>query len=152
MGGSRCWWWHAVRGAEDAFNQCLNLVYSLLYSEVWSILVSAGLDPHFGCLHGRDQDEGSAVFDLIEPFRAPFGDRLVCALFGRGFKPELNGQKRLRTASRKKLIEVFYRQWRQTTGMVRGKRSAADELRITVEGFRAHLVRGLPFHPFRAKW
>ena len=152
MGGSRCWWWHAVRGAEDAFNQCLNLVYSRLYSEVWSSLVSAGLDPHFRCLHGRDLNEGSAVFDLIEPFRAPFGDRLVCALFGRGFKPELNNQKRLRTASRKKLIEVFYRQWRQPTGMIRGKRSAADELRITVEGFRAHLVRGVPFQPFRAKW
>jgi hypothetical protein len=38
---------------------------------------------------GRESDRGSLIFDLIEEFRAPFGDRLVLGMLGRDFQPHL---------------------------------------------------------------
>ena len=66
--------------AEDPVNQCLNYVYGVLYGEVWRAVVKAGLDPYFGVMHGSLRDQGSLVFDLIEEFRAPFGDRVVMGM------------------------------------------------------------------------
>lgn len=43
------------------------------------------------------------MFNLIEEFRAPFADRQVVALFGRGFKPEIGKDGLLRKKTRETL-------------------------------------------------
>lgn len=96
-----------ARGAQDPVNQCLNYMYVLLYGEVWHAIARAGLDPYFGMIHGSQRDEGSLVFDLIEEFRAPFVDRLVFAMVGRGFQPEIGSHQMLKTNKRKQLTKCF---------------------------------------------
>jgi CRISPR-associated protein Cas1 len=98
-----------TRGAEDPVNQCLNYAYGILYSEVWRAVVSVGLDPCFGIIHGSEKGEASLVFGLIEEVRAPFADRLVISLCGRGFLPALRDIGMLRTHSRRILVEAFGR-------------------------------------------
>ena len=44
----------------------------------------------FGIIHGTDRDQGRLVLDLIEEHRAPFGDRAVRGMLGRGFTLELD--------------------------------------------------------------
>lgn len=100
-----------TRSAPDAVNQCLNYVYGLLYGEVWRAIVMSGLDPYFGLMHGSTRDQGSLVFDLIEEFRAPFADRIVLGMLGRGFRPVIGKHGFLRTLSRRKLVQGFMSRW-----------------------------------------
>jgi CRISPR/Cas system-associated endonuclease Cas1 len=73
--------------------------------------VKAGLDPYFGLIHGSKRDQGSLVFDLIEEFRAPFSDRLVIGMLGRGFQPEIRTHRFLKTRTRRMLAIAFSKQW-----------------------------------------
>jgi CRISP-associated protein Cas1 len=93
--------------ANDIANQCLNYLYGILYGEIWRALLKVGLDPYFGFVHGSMRNQGSLVFDLIEELRAPFADRLVFGMFGRGFKPEVGPLGFLRTNSRRQLALSF---------------------------------------------
>jgi CRISPR-associated endonuclease Cas1 len=92
-----------TRNASDAVNQCVNYVYGMLYGEVWRAVAKHGLDPYFGFVHGSTRDQGSLVFDMIEELRAPFADRFVFGMLGRGFKPEIGEHGHLRTASKRQL-------------------------------------------------
>lgn len=91
----------ATKTVRAKVNQCLNYVYGILYGEVWRAVVKAGLDPYFGLIHGSKRDQGSLVFDLIEEFRAPFADRLIVGMIGRGFQPEIGDHGFLKTRTRR---------------------------------------------------
>ncbi len=69
-----------TRGAEDPFNMMLNYGYGILYSEVWSAVTIAGLDPFAGFLHVDRPGRPSLVLDLIEEFRQQVVDRSVMRL------------------------------------------------------------------------
>jgi len=73
-----------TRGARDPMNMCLNYGYGLLYGEVWSALLHAGLDPFAGFLHVDRSGRPSLALDLIEEFRQQAVDRSVIPLFTRG--------------------------------------------------------------------
>jgi CRISPR-associated protein Cas1 len=67
------------RPAEDPLNALINYGYGMLYGEVESATLTAGLDPHIGFLHRDEYGKPSFVFDAIEPFR-PWVDRLIAEL------------------------------------------------------------------------
>jgi CRISPR-associated protein Cas1 len=69
-----------TRGAEDPLNMMLNYGYGILYSEVWSAVTTAGLDPFAGFLHVDRPGRPSLVLDLIEEFRQQVVDRIVIKL------------------------------------------------------------------------
>ncbi|MHA1929505.1 MAG: CRISPR-associated endonuclease Cas1 [Candidatus Thorarchaeota archaeon] len=70
-----------TRGAKDPFNMHLNYGYGILYSEVWSAVTKAGLDPYAGFLHVDRPGRPSLVLDLIEEFRQQIVDRPIIADF-----------------------------------------------------------------------
>lgn len=69
-----------TRGADDPFNMLLNYGYGILYSEVWSAVNIAGLDPFAGFLHADRPGRPSLVLDLIEEFRQQAVDRILVRL------------------------------------------------------------------------
>lgn len=69
------------RGARDVFNASLNYAYAILYSEIEKACVITGLDPTLGFLHEERYGKKSLVLDLMEEFRVPFVDQVVCQLF-----------------------------------------------------------------------
>jgi CRISPR-associated protein Cas1 len=141
-----------TRLAKDRINQCLNYLYGMLYGEIWKALLSAGLDPYFGIIHGSRRDRGSLVFDFIEEFRAPFVDRVVMGLLGRRFIPgqSKGGQLSLRT--RNVLAKAFIKHWRKTTKW-RGKSVTPQEIAHLQAAALARMFTGSgEYLAYRFRW
>ncbi|MGQ5711953.1 CRISPR-associated endonuclease Cas1 [Desulforudis sp. DRI-14] len=72
------------RGATDPVNSALNYGYGILYNQVWSAVLLAGLDPFAGFLHTDRPGKPSLVLDLVEEFRAQVVDRIIVAMVSKG--------------------------------------------------------------------
>lgn len=97
------------RGAKDPFNSMLNYGYGILYSQIWSAALLAGLEPFAGFMHVDRPGKPSLVLDLIEEFRQPVVDRVVIAMFSKGYNVELEAGQ-LSTGTRKDLaVKVLTR-------------------------------------------
>ena len=138
--------------AQDPVNQCFNYIYGLLYGEVWRAVVRAGLDPYFGLVHGSSRDDGSLVFDLIEEYRAPFGDRVVLGMFGRGFRPEIGRHGFLTTRSRRILVRAFTTRWTKAMRCRPGKVTPEKLLSTQASLLGAVFERKAHYHPYRMRW
>lgn len=141
-----------TRHATDPVNSAVNYIYGMLYGEVWRAVIRAGLDPYFGIIHGTERDQGSLVFDLIEEYRAPFGDRLVLGMLGRGFAVELDKEGRLRAASRHKLVQVFHKQWHRAVRWRDKMRAPFDILELQVTSLKNVYLGTDEYRPFRFRW
>lgn len=69
------------RPPTDPVNSVLSLLYSFLYTRVYSAVRSAGLDPYLGHLHTLEYGRYSLVLDLMEEFRTIVADTLALSLF-----------------------------------------------------------------------
>jgi len=141
-----------TRHATDPVNSAINYVYTILYGEVWRAILRAGLDPYFGIVHGKEHDQGSLVFDLIEEYRAPFGDRLVLGMIGRGFALELGKDGRIRSACRQKLAHAFHKQWHRDVRWRGGMRAPSDILELQVNSLKKAYLDNDEYRPFRFRW
>ncbi|HNR69398.1 MAG TPA: CRISPR-associated endonuclease Cas1 [bacterium] len=65
------------RPPKDPVNALLSLTYMMLMNELYGQVVSLGLDPYLGFLHGVVYGRPSLVLDLLEEFRPVIADRLV---------------------------------------------------------------------------
>ena len=70
------------------------------------------------------------MFDVIEEYRAPFGDRAVIGMLERGFDLELDAAGR--NGCRRKLIRAFYKQ-----GASRGTVARAGCVRLRIFSTRS---------------
>ncbi|MDP4146883.1 MAG: CRISPR-associated endonuclease Cas1 [Bacillota bacterium] len=68
--------------AKDEFNCMLNYAYGVLYSNVESACIIAGLDPYIGIMHTDNYNKTALVFDIIEMYRG-YMDEIVFGLFSR---------------------------------------------------------------------
>lgn len=147
-----CFTGRITRAAKDIVNQCFNYVYGILYGEVWRAVVKAGLDPYFGLMHGSKKDQGSLVFDLIEEFRAPFADRLVIAMIGRGFQPGMSENGFLRSKTRKQLVTSFLKDWYHAMDW-RSLRISPSAILVKQAHSLAKLFnREGDYHAFKMRW
>lgn len=100
------------RGAADPLNRALNYGYAILYNQVQSALLRAGLDPYAGFIHADRPGKVSLVYDAIEEFRAPVVDRAVISLFNVGHSLTLDENGYFDLASRRlisrKVFERLY--------------------------------------------
>ena len=62
---------------KDPVNSLLSFGYTLLYNNVFSLLLAEGLNPYLGNLHGAERAKNYLAFDLMEEFRSPIVDTLV---------------------------------------------------------------------------
>jgi len=69
------------RPPKDPVNALLSLGYTLLFSNIFSIISMVGLDPYFGCYHTIDYGRPSLVLDLMEEWRPVIVDTLVLSIF-----------------------------------------------------------------------
>lgn len=140
------------RGASDPVNLALNYVYGMLYSEIWLAVFRSGLDPAFGVVHRSTRSDASLVFDLIEEFRAPFADRLVIAMLGRGFRPQATEDGRLSRRSARLLSKAFRKQWNRKTRHRTGKDTPSNIVRGQADAFARLISDGAAYRPFKMRW
>lgn len=138
--------------ASDPVNQCLNYVYGILYGEVWLAVTKAGLDPYFGLVHGSQRDQGSLVFDLIEEFRAPFADRVVLAMLGRGFRPVKAKSGLLNGRTRRLLIKGFFQRWHRTVAYQGSQLTGAKLLDHQAKTLAGTFLGRNSYIAYRMKW
>ncbi|MBN8593107.1 MAG: CRISPR-associated endonuclease Cas1 [Anaerolineae bacterium] len=99
------WSGRTGRHASDPLNALLNYGYGILYGEVQSALVIAGLEPYAGLIHTDRPGKPSLTCDLIEEFRAPVVDRTVIGLAGRHFEVRFEADGRMERETRKAFAE-----------------------------------------------
>jgi CRISPR-associated protein Cas1 len=138
--------------AHDPVNQCLNYVYGILYGEVWRAISKVGLDPYFGLIHGSLRDQGSLVFDLIEEFRAPFGDRVVIGMLGRGFRPGIGKSGLLRSSTKHALAQSFSKRWTKPMYYRSGLFAPVCLLATQAKSLAGAFQRENGYHPYRMRW
>ena len=103
------------RGTIDPVNILLNVTSSLLARDITVALERAGLHPGFGVLHGTEDGEDAAVYDLMEEFRAPLAESVVAqAINGRAvglddFTRRDDGGHRLKSTGYAKVLRVYER-------------------------------------------
>ncbi len=141
-----------TRHATDPVNSAINYVYGVLYGEVWRAIIRAGLDPYFGIIHGTERDQGSLVFDVIEEYRAPFGDRLVIGMLGRGFSLALDKDGLLRATCRRKLVQAFHKQWQRAVRHQGKMRRVSEVLEAQVTSLKNDFMGKDEYRPFRFQW
>lgn len=77
------------RPPRDPINSLLSLGYTILYSNVYTMVRKHGLHPYIGLLHAQRRGHPSLVSDLVEEFRAPVVDAVVLrTVTGGGVKRE----------------------------------------------------------------
>ncbi|NEQ33275.1 MAG: CRISPR-associated endonuclease Cas1 [Leptolyngbya sp. SIO4C5] len=64
----------------DPVNSLLSFGYTLLFNNVFSLLLAEELNPYLGNLHGAERQKAYLAFDLMEEFRSPVVDSLVMRL------------------------------------------------------------------------
>lgn len=79
-----------TRPATDHLNATINFLTAMLERDVRSSISHAGLHTGFGFLHRPQDYSSAAVYDLMEPFRAPLSEGLaVYLLNSRRLRPEM---------------------------------------------------------------
>ena len=129
----------------------MNYGYGMLYSQVWTAITLAGLEPFAGFMHVDRPGKPSLVLDLVEEFRQPVVDRVVIAMFSKGFKVELE-EDRLSAGTRKDLAERILERL-EATDNYNGKRLKLSSIIQRQARSIATFVRGEgKYRPFVGGW
>lgn len=163
------------QGAADDVNALLNYGYGILYSQVWSALTLAGLEPFAGFLHVDRPGKPSLVLDFIEEFRQPVVDRVVFAMINKRFKvewedsdsdtakaahqsskpnaeTEIPTQRRLSQVTRRALADRVLARLQETERFERKAQKLCNIIQLQARHLAMHLRREREYHPFTATW
>ncbi len=108
------------RPPRDPINALFSFFYALLLTDCRSALESVGLDSQLGFLHAVRPGRPALALDLLEEYRAVFGDRLAFTLINRGqigkkdfdFNP--GGSVLLNAKGRKTLLVAYQERKKET--------------------------------------
>lgn len=163
------------QGAQNEVNVLLNYGYGILYSQVWSALALAGLEPFAGFLHVDRPGKPSLVLDFIEEFRQPAVDRVVLAMINKRFKVQweeldsnaardahqtvksnedkaVNEQRRLSKDTRRTLADRILARLQETETFERKQQKLACIIQQQARHLAMFLRRERDYQPFVAKW
>jgi len=96
---------------QDPVNSLLSLSYTLIYSLLFPVVVSKGLDPYLGFLHKKRGTHAAFVSDVMEIFRVDI-TKFVGILFNKNlivledFNTDINSF-RLKEKSLRKFLKIF---------------------------------------------
>jgi len=163
------------RGAQDDVNVLLNYGYGILYSQVWSALSLAGLEPFAGFLHVDRPGKPSLVLDFIEEFRQPVVDRVVFAMVNKRFKVEwetpdtdaarqahqstkseedaaLPEQRRLSKGTRRAFADRVLARLQETESFEHKQQKLANIIQQQARHLAMFLRGERDYQPFTARW
>ncbi len=133
----------------DPPNAILSFLYAILTNDVRSALETVGLDPQVGFLHQLRSGRPSLALDLMEEFRASFGDRVALNLINlrqvtiKDFEIRESGEVRLSDDARKTVIMAYQqRKQEEVTHPLLGEKMTAGLLPHIQAQLLARHVRG----------
>lgn len=146
------------RPPRDPVNALLSLGYMLLTHEVHADVQARGLDPRLGFFHALRAGRPALALDLIEPWRAPFVDRLVLTVLRRrqfaptDFRVEARGEVdavMMKPDSLRRFVDAF----EQHMGPREGGEGSSRRVLLAawIDGFEARLMDGFSLPGDRAE-
>ncbi len=137
------------RPPRDPVNALFSFLYALLLNDCRSALEAVGLDSQLGFLHAVRPGRHALALDLLEEYRAIFGDRLAFTLINRGqigkkdFDFHPGGGVLLNDKGRKKLLVAYQeRKKEQLTHPVLEQKVEIGLIPILQARFLARHLRG----------
>jgi len=140
--------------AADVFNSYLNYCYGILYNEIETACIYAGLDPWVGFMHADRAGHKSFVYDCIEQFRQPVVDRLVITMAVRKrLSPEdMNGSFLLTNSGRRKAIGELISRLDEVRVISGKKTTFKKEIRENIMSIARSLTESTEYRPFVYRW
>ena len=163
------------QGAVDDVNALLNYGYGILYSQIWSALSLAGLEPFAGFLHVDRPGKPSLVLDFIEEFRQTVVDRVVFAMINKRFNVEwedpdsgaakaahqasksdstavITSQRRLSRDTRRAIADRVLGRLQETQRFERKEHKFCNIIQLQARHLAMFLRRERDYQPFIAAW
>jgi len=149
------------RPPTDPVNSLLSFGYSMLHTNVFSMVRLSGMNPYIGFLHAERKGNPALVSDLVEEFRTVI-DSLVLYTLNRGLLQERDFYCRkdrpgcfLSNEARKKYIGIFEsRMWQESRDGCTGRtlnfrRQIEKQVKIMQE-----VIAGMrmQYDPYRVTW
>lgn len=106
----------------------------------------------YGMCEGENRGDLLRALGPDNSARAPFADRVVVSMLGRGFHPEIGRQGFLRTRSRRQLVRGFTARWSKAMRYRSADRSPADILGMQARSLVKVFERTAKYRPFRMRW
>jgi CRISPR-associated protein Cas1 len=139
------------RGAPDPVNSALNYGYGILYTQVWGMVMNAGLEPFAGFLHVDRPGKPSLVLDLIEEFRQAIVDRAVIAALTKGTKLETR-EGMLVDESRRAVAAAVLERLESEIGFRGHRQRLKSVIQFQARNLVSFLRGGEPYRTFAFKW
>ncbi|MDH7482700.1 MAG: CRISPR-associated endonuclease Cas1 [Armatimonadota bacterium] len=145
------------RGAADAVNAMLNYGYGIIYSQVWSAITLAGLEPFAGFIHADRPGKPSLVLDMVEEFRQPIVDQPLIAAIRKGFKIEMEAadddeDARLSDASRREIAKRILARLEDKVSYEGKKWELKSVIQLQCRRVASYLRGERDYKPFISKW
>lgn len=145
----------------DPVNSLLSFGYSLLHTNIFSLVRMKGMNPYIGFLHSEDKGNPALINDLVEEFRT-IVDSLTLYTLNKGILRNKDFYYRkdkagcfLTDEARKRYLEVFeQRMWEESTDPVSGKSlNIRRHMEMQVQKLSEVLsgTREL-YEPYRTEW
>jgi CRISPR-associated protein Cas1 len=142
----------------DPMNSLLSFGYTLLFNNVFSVLLSQGLNPYLGHLHGAERPKAYLAFDLMEEFRSPIVDTLVMKLVNQKVIrptdftwPTETGGVYLEGTARRVFLKRFEDRMNETASHPDVQESVTYRriIELQVQRYIRALLGNQPYEPFR---
>lgn len=140
--------------AADIFNSYLNYCYGILYNEIETACIYAGLDPWVGFMHADRAGHKSFVYDCIEQFRQPVVDRLVITMAVRKrLSPEdVDGSFLLTNSGRRKAVGELISRLDDERAFSGKTTTFRTMIRENIRSLARSLTEGTEYQPFVYRW
>jgi CRISPR-associated protein Cas1 len=142
----------------DPMNSLLSFGYTLLYNNVFSLLLAEGLMPYLGNLHGAERPKAYLAFDLMEEFRSPIVDTMVIRIVNQKVLkptdfswPTETGGVYLTEPARRIFLKWFENRICATTSHpdVKGQVSYRRAIQLQVQRYVKALLGSSPYEAFQ---
>jgi CRISP-associated protein Cas1 len=143
---------------KDPVNSLLSFGYTLLYNNVFSLLLAEGLNPYLGNLHGAERPKNYLAFDLMEEFRSPIVDTLVIKSINQKIfrptdfaYPNADGGIYLEKAARRLFLKQFEARICEKVSHpdVQEPVSYRRIIQLQIQRYVKALLGNRPYEPFR---
>jgi CRISP-associated protein Cas1 len=142
----------------DSVNALLSFGYTLLFNNVFSLVLAEGLNPHLGNLHGAERPKAYLAFDLMEEFRSPIVDTLVLQLINQKVIkpsdftwPQENGGVYLNEGAKRIFLKQFEMRivCKTTHPDVKEQVSYRRAIHLQIQRYIKSLLGDVPYEAFR---
>ncbi|MFE4108589.1 CRISPR-associated endonuclease Cas1 [Almyronema epifaneia] len=142
----------------DPVNSLLSFGYTLLFNNVFSLLLAEGLNPYLGNLHGAERQQAYLAFDLMEEFRSPVVDSLVMQLVNKktirptDFSwPKKNQGVYLTGSARRIFLKRFEQRITENVTHPDVKESVTYRrvIQLQIQGYKKAVLGNYPYEAFR---